>query len=207
VYAEPTVFVVDDDQAMRSSLSRLMQSVGLRVEAYASAAEFLNAFDSRAPGCLVLDIRMPGMDGLELQERLAADGIRIPVIIISAHGDVESAVRAMKCGAVDFVKKPYKGKVLLARIREALELDARIRGEQARQADVIARLARLTPREREVLALLVLGKSAKQIAFELGLSRKTVDVHRSHVMAKMQTDSVVELVAMSPFLQREPKVS
>ncbi len=207
MYAEPTVFVVDDDQAMRSSLSRLMQSVGLRVEAYASATEFLNAFDSRAPGCLVLDIRMPGMNGLDLQERLAADGIRIPVIIISAHGDVESAVRAMKCGAVDFVKKPYKGKVLLARIREALELDARIRREEARRADVVARLARLTPREREVMALLVLGKSAKQIAFELGLSRKTVDVHRSHVMSKMQIDSVVELVALSPHLRREQKVS
>ena len=129
------------------------------------------------------------------------------MIIISAHGDVESAVRAMKCGAVDFVKKPYKGKVLLARIREALELDARIRREEARWADVVARLARLTPREREVMALLVLGKSAKQIAFELGLSRKTVDVHRSHVMSKMQIDSVVELVALSPHLRREQKVS
>lgn len=205
--SESTVFVVDDDQAMRSSLSRLMQSVGLPVETFPDAEAFLSQCDVRRPGCLLLDIRMPGMSGLELQERLSAEEIRMPVIVISAYGDVEKVVRAMKSGAVDFVKKPYKGNLLLARIREALELDARIRREAAARAEITNRLRRLTPREREVLSLLVTGKPAKQIAFELGLSRKTVDVHRSHVMAKMQVDSVVELVAIAPHLQPGQAIS
>lgn len=193
---EPTVFVVDDDEAMRKSLRRLMESVGLAVETHSSADGFLDSYDPARPGCLILDIRMPGMSGLELQDRLGTDRIHIPVIIISAHGDVEKVVRAMKSGALDFIKKPYKGKVLLTRIREALQLDRRIRREEAERADVAARLARLTPREREVMALLVIGKPAKRIAFELGLSRKTVDVHRGHVMTKMQVDSLVELARM-----------
>ena len=184
-----------------------MQSVGLPVETFPNAEAFLSECDARRPGCLLLDIRMPGMSGLELQERLSAEEIRMPVIVISAYGDVEKVVRAMKSGAVDFVKKPYKGNLLLARTREALELDARIRREAAARAEITNRLRRLTPREREVLSLLVTGKPAKQIAFELGLSRKTVDVHRSHVMAKMQVDSVVELVAIAPHLQPGQAVS
>lgn len=193
---DATVFVVDDDQAMRKSLARLLDSVGLKAETYDCAEAFLADYDPTRPGCLVLDIRMPGISGLELQEQLAADGARLPVIIMSAHGDVEKAVRAMKSGAVDFIKKPYKGRVLLERVREALALDARRRSAEAARAGVAARAARLTPREREIAPLLVAGKSAKRIAFELGLSRKTVDVHRGHIMSKMQADSVVELARM-----------
>ncbi len=193
---EATVTIVDDDEAMRRSLRRLMEAVGLPVETHPSAEAFLEQYDPARPGCLILDIRMPGMSGLELQEKLLADRIRIPVIIISAHGDIEKAVRAMKSGAVDFIKKPYKGKILLARIREALDMDARRRQAEAEQAHIRARIARLTPREQQVMDFMVSGKSAKQIAFELNLSRKTVDVHRGHVMAKMQVDYPVELVRM-----------
>ncbi len=193
---EPTVFVVDDDQAMRDSMGRLMESVGLPVQTYPDAEVFLEQFDPSRPGCLILDIRMPGMSGLELQEQLVALKTCIPVIIMSAHGDVEKAVRAMRSGAVDFIKKPYKGRVLLARIHEALARDADARRAQARHAEREEHLARLTPREREVMTLLVVGKSAKRIAFELGLSRKTIDVHRAHIMAKMQADSVLELARM-----------
>ena len=193
-----TVFVVDDDTAVRKSLQRLMESAGLPVETHASAEEFLERYDQTRPGCLVLDIRMPGIDGLQLQEKLVADRINIPTIIVSGHGDVEKAVRAMKSGAVDFIRKPYKGDVLLERIREALEQDADARRVQAARAEVSTRINRLTPREREVMAMLVEGKSAKRIAFELGLSRKTVDVHRGHIMTKMQAESLVELVRMAP---------
>ena len=193
---EATVYVVDDDKAVRESLQRLMESVGVVVETYPSAQAFLDGYDRARPGCLVLDIRMPGMSGLELQEKLADEGIGLPVIIISAHGNVEKAVRAMKAGAVDFIKKPYKGQLLLERIRQALELDARMRRKEEERAEVGARIARLTPREREVMHLLAAGKRPKQIAFELGLSRKTVDVHRGHIMMKMQVDSLVELARM-----------
>ena len=193
---EATVHVVDDDKAVRESLQRLMESVGVVVETYPSAQAFLDGYDRARPGCLVLDIRMPGMSGLELQEKLADEGIGLPVIIISAHGNVEKAVRAMKAGAVDFIKKPYKGQLLLERIRQALELDARMRRKEEERAEVGARIARLTPREREVMHLLAAGKPPKQIAFELGLSRKTVDVHRGHIMMKMQVDSLVELARM-----------
>ncbi len=193
-----TVFVVDDDTAVRKSLQRLMESVGLPVETHGSAEEFLEGYDRTRPGCLVLDIRMPGIDGLQLQEKLVSDRINIPTIIVSGHGDVEKAVRAMKSGAVDFIRKPYKGDVLLDRIREALEQDADTRRAQAARAEVSTRINRLTPREREVMAMLVEGKSAKRIAFELGLSRKTVDVHRGHIMTKMQAESLVELVRMAP---------
>ncbi|UCG87907.1 MAG: response regulator transcription factor [Gemmatimonadota bacterium] len=193
---EATVFVVDDDDALRKSLRRLMQSVGLPVETYPDAQAFQASYDPSRPGCLILDIRMPGMNGLELQQKLVSESIRIPVIIMSAHGDVEKAVRAMKAGAVDFIKKPYKGKVLLERVRHALKLDAQIRREEAQRADIAARIASLTPREHEVMKLLAAGKSPKQIAFEFGLSRKTVDVHRGHIMLKMQVDSLVELAQL-----------
>jgi len=196
MHPEATVFVVDDDKAVRESLQRLMESVGLAVEAYPDAQAFLDGYNRTRPGCLLLDVRMPGMSGLELQEKLAGEGYGIPVIIISAHGNVEKAVRAMKTGAIDFIKKPYKGKLLLDRIRQALELDAQLRLEDAERAEVAARLEHLTPREHEVMSLLVAGKYPKQIASELGLSRKTVDVHRSHIMMKMQVDSLVELARL-----------
>ncbi|HUT88104.1 MAG TPA: response regulator [Thermoguttaceae bacterium] len=194
---DPTVFVVDDDQAIRESLHRLMESVGLAVQTYPTAEAFLESYDPARPGCLVLDIRMPGMTGLELQEKLARDRITMPAIIVSAHGDVEKAVQAMKAGAVDFLKKPFRAEVLLDRIRQALDLDARIRRKAAERAEIAARFDLLTPRESEVLALLVDGKAPKEIAFKLGLSRKTVDVHRGHVMTKLRADSVVDLVRMA----------
>jgi len=193
---DATVFVVDDDQAVRESLSRLMESVGQEVATYAGAQEFLDSYDPSRPGCVVLDIRMPGMSGLDLQEKLARDGMRIPVIIISGHGDVEKAVRAMKAGAVDFLRKPYKAKVLLERIGQALELDAKIRRQEAERAKAAALIAQLTPREREVMGLLATGAPIKQIAYRLGLSRKTVDVHRAHIMMKLQIDSVVDIARL-----------
>ena len=193
---ESTVFVVDDDEALRESLERLMESIGLPVETYSSAQSYLETFDPTRPGCLVLDIRMPGMSGLELQEKLAADHVNIPIIIMSGHGDVEKAVQAMRRGAVDFIRKPYKGRILLDRIRQALEKDAGQRRQEADRADVTARIATLTPREREVMELLVVGDPPKRIAFQLGLSRKTVDAHRAHIMIKMRVRSTVELLRL-----------
>jgi two-component system response regulator FixJ len=193
---EPTVFVVDDDEALRRSMRRFMESVGLAVETFPSAEAFLAGYDRARPGCLVLDIRMPGMDGLALQEKLSKEGVGIPVIIVSGHADVEKAVRAMKTGAVDFMRKPYKAKVLLDRIRQALELDVRTRRTERERAAVAARVALLTPREREVMGFLAAGQPPKQIAFGLGLSRKTVDVHRGHIMTKMQAESLVELARL-----------
>ncbi len=193
---EATVFIVDDDEALRESLGSLMKSVDLPYETYASAEAFLESYDPERPGCLILDIRMPGMSGLALQEKLANEGVEMPLIIMSAHGDVEAAVKAMKAGAVDFINKPCKGDVLLDRIRAALELDAKRRRRQAQRADAAARLALLTPREQQVVDLLVAGRLPKQIAFELGLSRKTVDVHRSHIMMKLQAESLVDLLNM-----------
>jgi len=195
--SEATVFVVDDDKALRASLRRLMTSVGYQVETYASAQEFLDGFDPDKPGCLVLDIRMPGMSGLDLQQALVRKGLRIPIIIISAHANVEQAVRAMKGGALDLIRKPYKAQTLLERIKRALELDVRNRQVELERATAADLLATLTPREREVLDLLVGGLTSKQIAFKLGLSRKTVDVHRGHIVAKLQVDSVVELVRLA----------
>ncbi len=192
--SEPTVFVVDDDEAMRTALRRLMESAGLPVEVFSDATAFLRVHEADRPGCLVVDIRMPGMCGLELQQRLREAGTRLPVIVISGHADVESAVVAMKAGAVDFLRKPYDAQVLVERTRAALELNARHRAEAERRALLDAALSRLTPREREVFDRMIVGRTPKQIALELGLSRKTVDIHRAHVLIKMQVDSVVDLV-------------
>ena len=194
---EPTVFVVDDDPAVRKALKLPIKSVGLNVESFASAREFLDAYDPARPGCLVVDVRMPGMDGLDLQEKLSALPGSIPMIFITGHGDIEMAVRAVQKGAVDFIEKPFRDQVLLDRIAEAIELDKDHRRRQARRAELASRLALLTPRERAVMNLVVAGKANKVIASELGLSRKTVEFHRAHVMEKMRADSVAELTQLA----------
>ena len=193
---EPTVFVVDDDPAMRDSLCWLLQSVELHVETYPSADAFLAAYDAGRPGCLVLDVRMPGMSGLNLQDELRARHIRLPIIMLSGHAEVPTAVRALKAGAIDFMEKPFSDELLLDRIRQAIDLDREQRDAEAQRAAVAERYALLTPREREVMELVTAGKANKVIAAELGLSPKTVEVHRAAVMDKMRADSVADLVRM-----------
>lgn len=192
-----TVFIVDDDEAVRESLSRLVLSAGLRVETYPSAGHFLVHYDRSRGGCLILDIRMKGMTGLELQEELGRLQIRIPVIIISAHGTVDSAVQAMKAGALDFFKKPYDSRLLLECVRRAVAADAEARREESRRRDALAKLELLTPRELEVMKLMVSGQSTKQIAVALRINRRTVDVHKGRVMTKLCIDSVVELAELA----------
>lgn len=196
----PTVFVVDDDDAMRASLRWLIGSVDLNVEAYGSAADFLECYNDR-PGCLVLDVRMPGMSGLELQSELEARAISLPVIFITGHGDVPMALRAVKAGALDFLEKPFSHQELLDRIREALRADAENRRERAARERLAARWDRLTDREQEVADLLVTGDSNRAIAERLGISVRTVEVHRAHVMEKMRAASLANLVQMVLRLQ------
>ncbi len=191
-----TVFVVDDDQAMRSSLQWLIESMGMQVETYDSAQAFLDAYYPGRAGCLLLDVRMPGMSGLELQAYLAKREHRIPVIIITGHGDVSMAVKAMKNGAVDFIEKPFDDEALIVSIRNALQHDEKQRAMRAQRADIAARLAELTPREHEVMTMVTDGRSNKEIATALGVSAKTVEVHRARVMDKMRADSLAELVRM-----------
>jgi FixJ family two-component response regulator len=194
---EPTVFVVDDDRAMRESLSWLLDSVGLRVRSYATAADFLAEHDPAQPGCLVLDVRMPGMSGLDLQAELARRGVELPTIVITGHAEVSMAVRAVKAGAIDFIEKPFSDQLLLDRVRQALEIDLEAREVRRRREDARRRLATLTAREREVLNLVVAGKANKEIASALGVSPKTVEVHRAHVMSKMYVDSLAELIRIT----------
>ena len=193
---EPTVFVVDDDEAVRDSLKALLDAVGMKAEAYASAREFLSACESSRTGCLVLDVRMPDMSGLELQKKLAASQFRIPVVIITGHGDVPMAVEAMKAGAVDFIEKPFRQEVLLNSIRRALDLGGLAQRGEVATAEITARIALLTPRERDVLKRLVIGQPNKVIGFGLGISPRTVEIHRAHVMEKMQARSLSHLVRM-----------
>ena len=195
--SEPVVFVVDDDEAMRDALDTLIRSAGLKTALYASADEFLAGYDPEQPGCLVLDVRMPGMNGLELQQTLAEQGVNLPVIIITGHGDIPMAVEAMRAGALDFLEKPFREQDLLQRITQAIEQDANLRQEQARRAEIVARVASLTPREREIMDLVVAGKHNKAIASELGLSHKTVEFHRANIMEKTNANSVAELVRMA----------
>jgi RNA polymerase sigma factor (sigma-70 family) len=190
-----TVFVVDDDEGMRASLSALLGVEGIAVETYGSAEAFLAAYDSARPGCLLLDLQMPGMDGLELLDRLAVRGVGLPTVFLTGHGSVSSSVRAMKAGAVDFLEKPLDPPTLLANVRAALERDAVAREERERRADVLARLAQLTPREREVMRLMVAGLSCKEIAKTLAISHRTVEIHRSRVFTKLDAGSLPELIA------------
>ncbi len=193
---EPTVFVVDDDPAMRESLNWLIESVGLRVETFSTAHDFLKAYAAPRAGCLVLDVRMPGMSGLELQNELLARRSRIPIIMITGYAEVPMAVGALRAGAVDFLEKPFSDQQLLDRIRQAIELDRGRRESEERIDVVMATIASLTRREREVMRLVVQGKSNKAIAAALGLSPKTVEVHRSHVMEKMKVGSLAELIRL-----------
>jgi FixJ family two-component response regulator len=194
---ESLVHVVDDDEAVRSSLKLLLKSAGLSTRAYASAAEFLAAYEDDKPGCLVLDIHMPGMNGLELQDELNRRGAMIPVIFITGHGDVPMAVEAMQRGAMDFLQKPFRDQDLIDRVRKALALDRGNRAQLEARHTICSRLAILSPREMQVLRLLTLGKSNKQMAGDLGVSQRTVEIHRAHLMRKMEATSVAQLVRMS----------
>jgi len=193
---DPTIFVVDDDETLRGSLRWLLESLRHNVQTYASAREFLSSYDPVQPGCLVLDIRMPEISGLQLQEILTKRGICIPVIMITGHADIAMAVRAMKAGAIDFIEKPFNDQELLERVQQALALDARLRREEAQRRIAIERLDSLTPREREVLEKIVCGKLNKMIAAELGICMKTVEAHRARIMEKMGANSAAELAGM-----------
>jgi FixJ family two-component response regulator len=193
----PVVYVVDDDDGMRRALNTLLATVGFRTEGYARAQEFLARFTPDAPGCLVLDIRMPEMSGLELQQQLNRKGSMLPVIFITGHGDVPMAVQAMKEGAFEFIQKPFREQDLLDRINRALHLDAENRRQVARHSEIAARIESLTPREKEVMKLVVDGEANKVIAIDLGLSERTVEIHRAKVMEKMAAKSVAHLVKMN----------
>lgn len=200
---EPTVYVVDDDPAVRQSFKWLVGSIGLRVQTFDSAQSFMREYDPAEAGCLVVDVRMPGMSGIELQEKLASEGITIPIIVVTAYGDVPTAVRAMKRGAVDFIEKPYNDQAMLDRIQLCIERDARMRQTKQTERDVAWRVERLTPREREVFELIVSGRSNKEVARVLEISPKTVEAHRAKVMDKMAVGSLAELVQMSTYLSRD----
>ena len=193
----PTVFVVDDDAAIRKAVSRLLHSAGIAVAAFASPREFLAQYDPNTPGCLVLDIAMPGFDGLQLQTTLGEKGSIIPIIFLTGHGDVSKSVQAMKHGAFDFLTKPVKDKDLLTAVRAAIETDAVAHREQAKFSEIRACLDTLTPREREVLQHVVAGKMNKQIAGDLGITEATVKMHRARVMLKMKVQSIAELARLT----------
>ncbi|MDB5306656.1 MAG: tmoT [Gemmataceae bacterium] len=193
---EPTVFVVDDDAAVLRAIAGAGKVLGRPVRSFASAAEFLTAYDPAQPGCLVLDIKMPGMTGLELQQELADKGLTIPIVVVSGHADVRIAVEVMTRGAVTLLEKPFRLDELLTHLRAALELDAADRARAVRQAETDSRLAVLTPKEREVLEAVATGKTNKEIAEELGLSLRAVEDRRARLMKKVQCRSVAELIQM-----------
>jgi len=193
---EPTVFIVDDDQEVREAIELLMDSVGLAARSFDSAQAYLDGFDPSLPGCMVLDVRMKGMSGLDLQQRLTTEPLHPPIIVITGHGDVPMAVRAVKSGAVDFIEKPFNDQVLLDAVHRAFEQDAERRGQASRLADIQERLQRLTPREREILEQVVTGKRNKVIAADLGISQSTVEAHRAKVMEKMEARSLSDIMRM-----------
>jgi len=192
--SEPTVFIVDDDAAVQKSLASLLQEeVGIKARLFSDAKAFLEAYDPRCPGCMVLDVRMPGMSGLELQAHLKERGSRIPILVVTGHGDIAMAVEAMKVGALDFIEKPYRDQVMLENIRQALEVDTQNRLGQDDQEAFRGRFASLTERQRELIPLLLSGKTSKEIAVVLNISQKTVDFHRAHIFEHLEVNSVLEL--------------
>jgi FixJ family two-component response regulator len=200
----PTVFIIDDDRGMRRAVQDLVESVGLRAESFATGQEFLNKKRTPDPSCLVLDIRLPQMSGLDFQRRLAEIGMQIPIIFITAHGDIPMSVRALKSGAVEFLTKPFRDQDLLDAIQQALQRDRVALEQQAEVHDLLRRHQTLTTREREVMALVVLGKLNKQIASEIGASEATVKIHRGKVMQKMRAGSLIELVRIADKLKPVP---
>ena len=193
----PTVFLVDDDHAVRDALAMLLESAAFRTATFATAAEFLDACTPDQAGCLVLDIRMPGMSGMELQEALAAKEIFLPIIFLTGHGNVAMSAKAFRSGAVDFMEKPFDENVLLTRIKEAIHLDHTNREIAGRQAAARAKLATLTPREQQVMLLVVAGKVNKEIASELNLSHRTIEIHRGRVMEKTGARSLTHLIELA----------
>jgi FixJ family two-component response regulator len=202
--AVPTVFIIDDDRGMRQAIQDLVESVGLRAESFATGEEFLRKQRSGNPSCLVLDVRLPQMNGLDFQRRLAETGVQIPIIFITAHGDIPMSVRALKSGAVEFLTKPFKDQDLLDAIHLAVQRDSAALEQRAGIHDLQERYQALTTREREVMALVVCGMLNKQIADKIGASEATVKIHRGNMMQKMQAGSVVELVRMADKLNSVP---